>query len=318
MKYTVKQMIDITACLCTLLVLIIALPNCIYTVHEQEQAVIIRFGVPVSTNGSGLHLKLPFIEQVKKVSMVSKGFTMGYRESANQFHTTVELESFMITRDLNFVNVDFFVEYRVSVPSVYLFASSEPEEILRNLVQAEVRAVVCEYNVDEVLTTAKAEIQTKIRDRVISDLEEIDIGITLISINMQDSDPPTQEVITAFKNVENAKQQKDTAINQAQKEYNEAIPAARANADAIVQEAVGYRQSRINEAVGQVARFDEMFNEYIKNKEITRTRLYLEAMEEILPHIKLVVGTGENLLPFLDLTTHETPHDTLPAASYLE
>jgi membrane protease subunit HflK len=281
-------------------------------VQEQERAVVTRFGKPIVTQGPGLHFRIPFIDNVHRVSTVTRSFTLGYREGPNQMTTSVEAESFMITNDFNFINVDFYVVYQVNDPTKYLFASSEPEQILRNIVQAEVRTVVSEYGVDDVLTIAKAEIQANIRDRVIVDLDLADIGITLVNVNMQDAEPPTQEVITAFKNVENARQQRDTFINQANREYNEAIPAARANADQIVQDAVGYKQSRINEAVGQTARFNEMFNEYIKNRDITRTRLYLEAMEEILPGVRLFVGMEDNsgVIPILDVTGNVTDETT--------
>jgi len=301
MKLSIKQTIDVALCVITALVLIIVLPTCFFSVHEQERAVVTRFGRPVATRGPGLHFKAPFFEQAHKVSTVTKGMHVGYVEGPTQ-STFVEAESFMITKDFNFINVDFYVEYRVTDPTKFLFASSDPVGILRNLVQAEMRTVVSEYSVDDVLTIAKAEIQANIRDRVILDLDRLDIGISLINISMQDAEPPTAEVIIAFKNVENARQQRDTFINQARREYNEAIPAARAESDTIRQDAIGYRQSRINEAIGHTARFNEMFNEYIKNREITRTRLYLAAMEDILPAVRLIVGADANVLPIIDVT----------------
>ncbi|MDR1665410.1 MAG: FtsH protease activity modulator HflK [Clostridiales bacterium] len=302
MRYSAKQIIDIVACAVTLLLIGIAVPSSFYTVSEQERAVVTRFGVPVATQGPGLHFRIPLIERVNWVPTVSQSFTLGYTEGLDQVVSNVVEESFMITKDFNFVTVDFFVEYRVSSPEKYLFASSQPEMILQNLVQAAVRDSVSEHNVDGILTSEKPEIQTKIFDRVTADLQETDIGIELLNVGFQDAEPPTEEVIVAFKNVENAKQQRDTYINEANKERNEAIPAARAAADAILQEAVGYRQSRINEAVGQTARFDAMYEEYIKNKDITRTRLYLETMEEVLPGIKLIIGSNEEVLPIMDIT----------------
>ncbi len=304
-EFKLKETADIMVCIMTAIVVLVAVLSGFYTVSEQEKAVVTRFGVPVQTKGPGPHLKIPFVENVEKVSTVSKGISLGYKETYGQGSVPVENESFMITKDFNFVNVDFYVEYRVTDPVKYLFESNNPEAILRNIVQAEVRTVVSEYNVDDVLTTAKSEIQAKIRDRVITDLDDIDIGLNLTNISMQDAEPPTQEVVTAFKNVENAKQQKETSINQATKEYNEAIPAARANADAILQDANGYKQSRVNEAHGQVARFNEVFAEYAKNKEITKTRLYLEAMEDILPGVKIIVSDGNSILPMFDLTKKE-------------
>jgi membrane protease subunit HflK len=305
MKLTVKQTIDLVAIIITALIVVFTLPSCFFSVQEQERAVVTRFGKPIATHGPGLRFKLPFFEAVHKVSTVTKAITVGYQEGVNQLARHIEAESFMITNDFNFINVDFYVEYRVMDPVKYLFASGDPEAIVRNLVQAEIRNVVSEYDVDDVLTIAKAEIQANIRERVILELEQTDIGINLVNVSMQDAEPPTQEVIIAFKNVESARQQAETFINQANREYNEAIPAARAEADRIEQEAVGFKRSRINEAIGQTARFNEMFNEYTKNKDITRTRLYLEAMEEILPGIRVIVGADTNqLLPIIDVTGH--------------
>ena len=303
MRYSVKEIINIVVCAVSLLILLVAVPSSFYTVSEQERVVITRFGKPISTRDAGLHFKIPFIDHAHRVSILARRFNLGFQEGPGQQYFMVEAESFMITNDFNFVNVDFVIDYRVSNPEKYLFASSEPEAILRNMIQAEIRTVVSEFNVDEVLTEAKPEIQASIQDRVILDLMNIDIGISLIHISIQDAEPPTAEVITAFKNVENAKQQSETYINQATREYNEAIPAARAEADLIVQEATGYKESRINEAKGQVARFNELFNEYMKNKDITRTRLYLEAMEEILPSVRLIIGAAEDrILPIIDIT----------------
>lgn len=273
----------ITAIVIVALVLIF---NSTYQIGEQEQAVLITFGQASPVTEPGLHFKIPFIQQVKKVNTTIQGFSIGYDQRTN---ISNEEESLMITSDYNFVNVDFFVEYRFSDPVKAVFASSEPVEILKNISMSCIRNVIGSYPVDDVLTTGKNEIQAAIKESILKKLEEQDLGIQLVNITIQDSEPPTQEVMEAFKAVETAKQGKETALNNANKYRNEQIPLAQARADAIIQDAEAQKTARINEATAQVARFNAMYEEYIKNPEVTRERMFYEAMEEILPDLKVVI-----------------------------
>ena len=219
-----------------------------------------------------------------------KGF-LGYEEATNR---TIESEAVMITRDFNFVNVDFFVEYKVSDPIKYLYASSDPVSILKNIAQSNIRSIVGSYNVDNVITSGKYEIQSKIKDEILESLIEHDIGLMLVNITIQDSEPPTEEVMEAFKSVETAKQGKDTAINNANKYRNEKLPQALAEVDKILQQAESTKTKRINEAQAEVARFNEMYEEYIKYPLITKERMFYEAMEDILPSLKVIIDSGES------------------------
>ena len=195
----------------------------------------------------------------------------------------------MITYDYNFVNVDFYVEYRVTDPIKFLYNSGDPLDILRMLCQSYIRDTIGLYDVDSVITTGKSEIQAAIKQKVVTRLESEDIGLQLTNITIQDAEPPTVEVQQAFTAVETAKQSADTAVNNARKYANEVIPAANADADQIIKSAEGYKASKINEANGQAARFKSLFDEYEKYPLITKQRLYYEAMEEILPGIKLYI-----------------------------
>lgn len=159
----------------------------------------------------------------------------------------------MITSDYNFIDVDFFVEYRISDPVAYLYGSREPEQILRNISQSCIRNVIGSYVVDDVLTTGKSEIQAKIKEMIMAQLEQQEIGLMLTNITMQDSEPPTTEVMEAFKKVETAKQGKETTLNNAEKYRSEKLPEAEAEADQIIKNAEAAKQTRINEAEGQVA-----------------------------------------------------------------
>ena len=271
------------------IVLAILVSQSTYTIREQEQAVLVTFGKAEAVTEAGLHFKIPFIQQVKKVNTTIQGFSIGYASDTN---ATTEDESLMITSDYNFVNVDFFVEYRVSDPVKALYASEEPVEILKKISQSCIRNVIGSYDVDSVLTTGKNEIQAQIKEMIIQKLEERDIGIQLVNITIQDAEPPTEAVMQAFKAVETAKQESETAVNNANTYRNEQIPAAQAEADRIVQEAEADKTERINEATAQVARFDAMYAEYVKYPELTQQRMFYETMEEVLPDLTVIIESG--------------------------
>ena len=257
-----------------------------YTLTEDQYAVLTTFGKPTTVSASGLQPKLPLVQRVQKVSKSIQGFPLGYRIGSEE---SVDEESLMITYDYNFVNVDFYVEYRVSDPVKYLYSSSDPVGILKMLCQSYIRDTIGLYNVDSVITTGKSEIQSEIRQKITSRLEQEDLGIQVTNLTIQDAEPPTLEVQQAFTAVETAKQSADTAVNNAKKYANEVIPGAKADADQIIKQAEAYKQSRINEANGQAARFTELFAEYENYPLITKQRLFYEAMEEILPDMKLYI-----------------------------
>ncbi|MGN0161510.1 MAG: FtsH protease activity modulator HflK [Lachnospiraceae bacterium] len=289
----------------------ILLLDSFYTINEQEQAVLTTFGKASSVTQSGLHFKIPFIQQVEKVNTTIKGIKLGYDDYGN----SVDEESMMITLDYNFVNVDFYVEYRFSDPIKAVYASDEPEKILKNVAQSCIRRVIGQYNVDDVLTTGKSEIQATIKQEMIRELEENDIGVALVNITIQDSEPPTTQVMEAFKAVETAKQAKETSINNANKYANEKLPEAQAKVDQILKDAEASKTQRINEANAQVARFNAMYEEYVKNPEVTMRRMYFETMEKVLPGVKVIVsdeGSGVTTMLPLEpfMTTTGTAQNT--------
>ncbi|MBQ8508743.1 MAG: FtsH protease activity modulator HflK [Clostridia bacterium] len=290
---------------------LVLVSTCWYTVDEKQEAVVTTFGKVTDVTGAGIHFKLPFgIQNVKKVDVnVYQKIELGYRsDGSSDGYETIEKESKMITGDYNIVNVDFFVEYKVSDPVKYLYNSRYPETILKNLIQSQIRAVVGSATVDAVLTDGKTDIQIRVKELVTEILEDYDIGLTLTDIKIQDSEPPTESVIEAFKAVETAKQGAETAINQAKAYSNSELPKAQAQADQLIQNAEYLKQNRINDAVKQVARFEAMYDEYSKNPEITRIRMYYEMIEEALPGVKLYIdvsdGSTEKLLPLDDFTAN--------------
>jgi len=295
-------------CFIAVLVLITGL-TCFYTVDDKQQAVVTTFGKVTDITDAGIHFKLPLgIQRVKKVDVnVYQKIELGYATDEKGVVVSNPDESTMITGDYNIVNVDFFVEYKISDPVQYLYSSNNPEMILRNLIQSQVRNVVGSSSVDAVLTDGKENIQMQVKDLVTAILQEYDIGLTLVDVKIQDSEPPTQEVIEAFKAVETAKQQADTVLNDAKAYQNAKLPDARAQADKLTQNAEYLKQARINEALEQVAMFNAIFKEYKLNPEITRARMYYEAISEVLPGVSLYINTGDGenidmLLPLDKLT----------------
>ncbi|MDE7415703.1 MAG: FtsH protease activity modulator HflK [Lachnospiraceae bacterium] len=284
----------IVASIVGLLIFAVLALESVYSIGEQEQGVVTTFGHAGSVVTSGLHFKIPFVQRVTKVNTTILGFPIGYRsggdDSASQ--EQIDDESLMITSDFNFVNVDFYVEYKVSDPVKYLYNSRQPKEILKNIAQSCIRNIISNYIVDDVITTGKSKIQAEIKEMIIEKLEEQDIGLMLVNISMQDAEPPTEDVIEAFKAVETAKQGKETAINNANKYRNEKLPEASAKADQITQEAEAAKQARVNEGIAQAARFNEMYAEYEKNPLLTKQRMFYEAMEEVLPGVKLIIDDG--------------------------
>ncbi len=279
------------------LFLVIAGSTCFYTVDDKQQAVVSTFGAVTDVTDAGVHFKLPFgIQQVEKVDVnVYQKIELGYTSNNSQQDYNVNTsESTMITGDYNIVNVDFFVEYKVSDPVQYLYSSNKPEMILKNLIQSQVRNVVGSSGVDAVLTDGKENIQMQVKDLVSQILQEYSIGLTLVDVKIQDAEPPTVDVIEAFKAVETAKQQAETVLNDAMAYRNAQLPQAQAQADKLIQNAEYLKQKRINEAHEQVAMFSAMYEEYALNPEITRSRMYYEAISEILPGVKVYINTGSD------------------------
>ena len=287
------------------LVLAIGIFSCFYTVDDKQQAVVTTFGKVTDITGAGLHFKLPFgIQQVQKVDVnVYQKIELGYDSNINHGMTSKTSESTMITGDYNIVNVDFFVEYKISDPVAYLYSSNNPEMILRNLIQSQVRNVVGSSEVDAVLTNGKENIQMQVKDLVTQILQEYDIGLTLVDVRIQDAEPPTQAVIEAFKNVETAKQNAEAVVNDAVAYKNAQLPKAQAEADKLLQNAQYLKQKRINEANQQVAMFNAMYKEYELNPDITRSRMYYEAVSQVLPGVRVYINTGDgsNVEMFLPL-----------------
>ncbi len=293
---------------CVIFVLIFV-SSCWFTLSVNEVAVLNTLGKIESVTTPGVHLKIPFIQGYYKMTKEIQGMRIGYNENDE----TVAEEAEMITADFNFVNVDFYIEYQVSDPVQYYIHRDTAYEILRNLAQSYIRDTVGVYNVDDVITTGRSEIQSTIKEKLTMRIEDEDIGLSVTNVTIQDAEPPTAEVMEAFRAVEDAKQSMDTKVNQANEYKSKQIPAANAEADKLIQDAEAFKQERISEATGQVARFNDMYAEYQKYPLITKKRMFYETMEDVLPDLKVIINSDEGvqtMLPlesFGDVTVNETP-----------
>lgn len=277
----------------------------VYTVGPDEVGVVQRFGKYIRVVQSGLNYHMPFpIETVKtpKVTEV-KRIEIGFRTIGKNQYRTVERESLMLTGDENIVDAELIVQYKIKEPINYLFNFIGPELTMREASEASLRTVVGRHNIDEALTSGKLMIQEETKELLQSILDKYETGIQVVAVQLQDVSPPKQ-VIDSFKDVASAKEDKNRMINEAEGYRNNVIPKARGEAQSMILEAEGFRESRISRAEGDVAKFKAILKEYSKAKDVTRKRLYLEAMEEILPDLeKYIVPSGEdgNLLNLLNL-----------------
>jgi membrane protease subunit HflK len=291
-------------------IVIIVLATGLYSVGADEIGVVQRFGKYVRQTMPGLHMKVPFgVETAKKVK-VKKVFKeeFGFRTLKADIRTTYSPkrfpgESIMLTGDLNVAEVEWIVQYRIKDPYKYLFKIKDPVETLRPMSEAVVRRVVGDRNVTDVLTVGRIEIADEVGVGLQELLDQFDSGLEIVTVKLQDVNPP-EPVRPAFNEVNRAKQDKEKMINEAWEDYNKRIPRAVGEAEQMIAEAEGYALRRVNRAMGDVALFNQVYKEYRSAPDVTRRRLYLETMAEILPAINeiyIVDEKQEAILPLLDL-----------------
>lgn len=268
-----------------------------YTLTEEQDAVVYTFGVPKVVSKTGWNWNIPFVQKVTKVPRSILGMTIGYNLETGM---SVYEESLMITKDLSFVNVDLYIEYRVSDPIKAVINKDSYQDIIKNLGQSYLRDTVGMHVIDDVITTGKAQIQQEIEEAFKQRIAEEDLGYSIERVLIQDTEFPSSNIDAAFKAVESAKQSMDVAINDAEKDKNEKIPAMEAEVDKIIKEAEAYKQEKINEANAQVARFEALYTEYAKFPRVTRKRIFYETMDDVLPGLKVIINTSdgtESVLP---------------------
>lgn len=282
-----------------------------YTVPADSQAVVLQFGKPVKTANPGLHFKLPYgIDKplmVEVTRQLQQEFGFGTAGATNPWQFTdsseQELEKSMVTGDLNAALVEWVVQYRIEEPQQYLFAVREPDATLRDLTESVMREIVGDRTVDEVITVGRQEIENFATEKLQEATAAYAMGLRIIQVQLKDVNPP-RRVQASFNEVNEAQQERESAINRANGEYNKEVPRARGEADREISAADGYAAKRVNEAEGDVASFEALLTEYTVAPEITRRRLYLETMSEILPNLGKTVIIDEEtkgLLPLLNL-----------------
>ncbi|MFN7588690.1 MAG: FtsH protease activity modulator HflK [Planctomycetota bacterium] len=295
------------------LLLLVGMFTTYYTVPSDSVGVLLRFGKYSSTEEPGLHFKLPFgideliVVPVRRQLKLEFGFyTPGFTNDdqvAFEFEdeSESEAEKAMLTGDLNSVVVEWVVQYHVSDARLYCFHVRYPGQTLRDLGEAVMREVVGDRTVDEVLTVGRQDIETTALERMRKLATEYQLGVGIDQLQLKNVNPPTP-VQASFNDVNKAQQDKESMINVANGEYNKVVPKARGVAEQMKSEAEGYKLKRVNEALGDVASFKAQLEQYSKSPAVTRTRLYLETMKEVLPSLagKWIVDKGvTQLLPML-------------------
>ena len=292
--------------------LVVWLASGIYIVAPDERGVVLRFGKVVRETDSGPHYRLPWpIEQVLKPSVTQiRKEELGFRTidpGPPARYREIDAEALMLTGDENIVKLEFIVQFRVrpdaSGVTDFLFNVRDPQSTLRSVAEAGMREVVGRTNIDSVLTEGKERVQEEAQQVLQAILDRYAAGIEVVTVQLQDVDPPDQ-VSDAFKDVISAQQDKERLINEAFGYANDVVPKARGEAAQLLNEAEGYREAKVREATGTAQRFIALEQEYAKAKDVTRRRLYLETLEEVLPRVnKIIVDdvAGKQIVPYLPL-----------------
>ena len=286
-----------------------------YKVNTEETAVILRFGKFIGYADSGLHFKIPFgVDQVFRVQtgrVLKEEF--GFRTVSSGVRSTytkkgLDEESLTLTGDLNVSDVEWIVQYQIADPFKFVFRISRPIETIRDIAEAVVRKAVGNSNVSKVLTTEREELAGEIETDLQKTLNDYDIGVRIVTVKFQDVTPP-DPVKAAFNEVNEAEQQKESLIFQAREQFNREVPKARGEAKQMILQAKGYATERINKAKGEADRFNSILTEYRKAPQVTRQRMYLETMEQVLPRLDEVYVMdkkgGSNILPFLPMRSEK-------------
>jgi modulator of FtsH protease HflK len=282
-----------------------------YTVPQDSVAVVLRFGRNIATTEPGLRFKIPLVDQriivpVERQQKLEFGFSSP--GSTNFFQASDDrreqaMESAMISGDRNAAVVEWVVQYRITNPTNFLFKVRNPEATLRGVAEAVMREVVGDRTVDEVLTIGRQDIESEALKKMIVLAERFELGLSIQQLQLKDVTPPPA-VQASFNEVNQAQQERERLINEARGEYNRAVPRARGDADRVIAEAEGQATRRVNEARGDAERFHAVFTEYEKAPAVTRQRLYLETMAEVLPAFQRRILLDEQtsgVLPFLNL-----------------
>ena len=296
----------------------------VYQVQPDEAGVVTRFGRYARVTDPGLHFVVPFVESVTKVPVERQlKEEFGFRTVEAGVRTVYDErrfleESLMLTGDLNVAVVEWIVQFKVQDPRAYLFNVRDIRSTFRDMSEAAMRDVVGDHSVDEVLTVGRERIAAQAKDLLQEINDRYETGISVQQLVLQDVNPP-DSVKPSFNEVNEAIQEKERLTNEALAEYNQAIPRARGDAQRLIQEAEGYAAERVNRARGEAARFEAIHTEYRNAPRVTRARMYLETLSEVMPKLgqKVILDEGgANILPLLNLNgERRAPPTTQPGRS---
>ena len=305
------------------------MPKSFYTVPAESEGVVIRFGKHIDTVSPGLCFKLPWIDEVVILPVqrqlkqefgfssdrsssrsrsryrASRGSSSHFQAASTFYRSKSEIlkESNMVTGGLNAAQVEWVIQYRIGNSKDFLFKVRHPEDTLRDLSESVMREMIGDRTVDEVITVGRQEIELQVRSKLQDKCNEYKLGLKINQVQLKNVNPP-KEVQPSFNEVNQAQQEREQAINEANGEYNRAVPKARGEADQKIQAAKGYLDKRVNEAQGDVTRFKNVYTEYLKAPQVTKVRLFLETMGEVMPQLKDKVIIDEEVrqvLPLLNL-----------------
>lgn len=286
-----------------------------YIVDETEQAALITFGkVEKTIEEPGLKFKMPW--PIQRVEILSRGtfnLQVGFTESEEGENIEFANEAKMITGDENIVFADLAVQWRIADPELYLYSAEDPEKILTNATSASLRGVIGSSNVDDALTDQKPEIEAQVFEDLVELLELYEIGISIQDVKLQDVELPTKEVRRAFTEVTDAREERLTKINEANKYRNQEINVAEGEKDAIISRAEGERAERIERARGDVAKFNALYDEYLVDPNVTRKRLVLETLENVLPSTEIyIMDSSTDTVSYLPIRPLERRPESAP------
>jgi membrane protease subunit HflK len=282
-----------------------------YTIPAESEGIVLRFGKYIDKVSSGLHSKIPFgVDEVIEVptqrqQKLEFGFATPGFTNPDQIGDDPALEKSMVTGDLNAALVEWIVQYRITDPEKYLFDVRDPGITLRDISEAVMREVVGDRTVDEIITIGRQEIEDTVLARTRELAQRYNLGVSINQVQLKNINPPLP-VQPSFNEVNRAQQDRENVINIANGEYNKAVPRARGEADQKIRAAEGYRFKRINEAEGDVAAFNQVLEQYLKAPDVTRARIYLETLADVLPQARqqiIVDDTVQQIMPMLPLNS---------------
>ncbi|KON86781.1 tail fiber protein [Sporosarcina globispora] len=287
---SLKRIYTIAGLILAIVILSIVAFTTWYTVDESDQAVILTFGkVEEGITEPGLHFKLPWpVQSVEKLSKETFSLQFGYEEKDGEIKDFPD-ETKMITGDENIVLADLVVQWKITDPEKYLFNAEDPEEILYDATSSSLRSIIGGSKIDDALTSGKAEIEADVRELLTSLIGKYDIGISVLAVKLQDVELPNDDVRKAFTDVTDARETANTKKNEAEKYKNQRMNEAEGEKDALISKAEGEKAARLERARGDVAVFNKLYGEYKNNPDITRERLVLETLEQVLPGAEIYI-----------------------------